>query len=125
MNQKDPLLRLSGIIKRFGNLIANDNIDLELNRGEILALLGENGAGKTTLMNILFGHYVADQGTIEIDGVPLTPGSPKESLQAGLGMVHQHFTLADNMTVALHASVQYKLRHLIFDLRNPHPSAQG
>lgn len=99
MNLKSPLLRLSGITKTFGNLVANDNIDLELNRGEILALLGENGAGKTTLMNILFGHYVSDQGAIEIDGAPLTPGSPKESLQAGLGMVHQHFTLAGNMTV--------------------------
>lgn len=99
MNPEYPLLRLGGITKKFGNLVANDNIDLELNRGEILALLGENGAGKTTLMNILFGHYVSDQGTIEINGSPLTPGSPKESLQAGLGMVHQHFTLADNMTV--------------------------
>lgn len=99
MNQEAPLLRLSGVTKTFGKLTANDNIDLELNRGEILALLGENGAGKTTLMNILFGHYVSDQGSIEINGSPLTPGSPKESLQAGLGMVHQHFTLADNMTV--------------------------
>ncbi|BHH82000.1 ABC transporter ATP-binding protein [Desulforhopalus sp. 52FAK] len=99
MNQNPPLLRLSGISKSFGKLTANDNIDLELNRGEILALLGENGAGKTTLMNILFGHYVSDQGSIEINGKPLTPGSPRESLEAGLGMVHQHFTLADNMTV--------------------------
>lgn len=94
-----PLLRLQGITKKFGSLLANDAIDLELERGEILALLGENGAGKTTLMNILFGHYVADQGTIQIDGIPLPPGSPRAALQARLGMVHQHFTLADNMTV--------------------------
>lgn len=99
MISERPLLSLKAITKTFGTLVANDNIDLELNRGEILALLGENGAGKTTLMNILFGHYLADQGTIEINGSPLSPGSPKEALQAGLGMVHQHFTLADNMTV--------------------------
>ncbi len=99
MNSTKPLLSLKNITKTFGPLVANDSIDLDLHRGEILALLGENGAGKTTLMNILFGHYVADEGTIEIDGAPLTPGSPKESLQAKLGMVHQHFTLADNMTV--------------------------
>lgn len=93
------LLNLQNITKSFGSLVANDSINLTLKSGEILALLGENGAGKTTLMNILFGHYVADQGEIHIDGKPLPAGSPKESLRAGLGMVHQHFTLADNMTV--------------------------
>ena len=60
------VLKLAGIGKRFGALVANDAIDLELRRGEILALLGENGAGKTTLMNILFGHYVADEGSISV-----------------------------------------------------------
>jgi general nucleoside transport system ATP-binding protein len=94
-----PLLSLKNISKRFGSLVANDAINLDLHRGEILALLGENGAGKTTLMNVLFGHYVAEEGRIEIDGRPLASGSPKEALKAGLGMVHQHFTLADNMTV--------------------------
>ena len=94
-----PLLSLKSISKRFGSLVANDAINLDLHRGEILALLGENGAGKTTLMNVLFGHYVAEEGSIEIDGRPLVSGSPKEALKAGLGMVHQHFTLADNMTV--------------------------
>jgi ABC-type uncharacterized transport system ATPase subunit len=64
-----------------------------------VALLGENGAGKTTLMNILFGHYVADEGTVEVFGKPLPPGDPRAALNAGVGMVHQHFTLADNMTV--------------------------
>ncbi|MFD1881762.1 ABC transporter ATP-binding protein [Paracoccus pacificus] len=94
-----PALRLRGITKRFGPLVANDDIDLDLNRGEILALLGENGAGKTTLMNILFGQYTADQGGIEVDGQPLPPGNPRAALAAGLGMVHQHFTLAENLTV--------------------------
>ena len=65
----------------------------------MIALLGENGAGKTTLMNILFGHYVADAGTVEVDGRPLPPGNPRAALEAGVGMVHQHFTLADNLTV--------------------------
>ena len=71
----------------------------ELARGEVVALLGENGAGKTTLMNILFGHYVADEGTVEAFGKPLPPGDPRAALEAGIGMVHQHFTLADNLTV--------------------------
>jgi simple sugar transport system ATP-binding protein len=98
------VLTLAGIGKRFGALVANDAIDLELRRGEILALLGENGAGKTTLMNILFGHYVADEGTIDVAGrdgtlAPLTPGSPQAALDAGIGMVHQHFALAESLTV--------------------------
>ena len=95
----DVVLRLSGITKRFGPLLANDAISLDLHRGEVLALLGENGAGKTTLMNILFGHYVADEGSIEAFGETLPPRSPKAALARGIGMVHQHFTLADNLTV--------------------------
>ena len=94
-----PILRLRGISKRFGPLVANDAVSLELDRGEVLALLGENGAGKSTLVSILFGHYVADAGTIEVDGRPLPPGQPRAALAAGIGMVHQHFTLADNLGV--------------------------
>jgi len=92
-------LRLQGITKRFGSLTANDDISLQLAEGEVLALLGENGAGKSTLVSILFGHYVADAGSIEVHGEPLPPGRPDAALAAGVGMVHQHFTLADNMTV--------------------------
>jgi ABC-type uncharacterized transport system ATPase subunit len=95
----DTVLRLTGISKRFGALVANDRISLALARGEVLALLGENGAGKSTLVSILFGHYVADAGSIEVFGQPLPPGQPKAALAAGIGMVHQHFTLADNLSV--------------------------
>jgi len=96
-------LALRGISKRFGSLLANDSVDLEVRRGEVVALLGENGAGKTTLMNILFGHYTADSGDVRVagpDGVlrDLPPGSPAAALAAGIGMVHQHFTLAENLS---------------------------
>lgn len=97
--RSDPVLRLKSIRKIFGSLIANDDISIDLSRGEVLALLGENGAGKTTLMNILFGHYVADGGSIEAFGKTLPGGSPRAAIDAGIGMVHQHFTLAENLTV--------------------------
>jgi len=93
------LLRLAGISKAFGALRANDGISLELRRGEVLALLGENGAGKSTLVSILFGHYVADAGTIAVEGRLLPAGDTRAALAAGIGMVHQHFTLADNLSV--------------------------
>jgi len=96
---REVVLRLTGITKRYGKLVANKDIGFALHEGEVLALLGENGAGKTTLMNILFGHYTADSGSVEVFGQALPPGSPSASLAAGLGMVHQHFTLAENMTV--------------------------
>src|SRR4051794_5617720 len=94
-----PVLRLDRITKRFGPLVANDQVSLELHAGEVLALLGENGAGKSTLVSILFGHYSADEGTIEAFGKTLPPGDPRAALAAGIGMVHQHFTLADNLSV--------------------------
>jgi len=97
--EQETVLLLSGISKRFGTLQANDGISLTLQAGEVLALLGENGAGKSTLVSILFGHYVADAGSIEVFGQPLPPGNPAAALAAGIGMVHQHFTLADNLSV--------------------------
>ena len=83
-------------------MVANDKVDLELHEGEVLALLGENGAGKTTLMNMLFGHYMPDDGDVDVVDaqgqlVPLTLGHPQAALAAGIGMVHQHFTLAENL----------------------------
>ncbi len=97
------VLQITGVTKRFGALTANEDVSLTLHRGDVVALLGENGAGKTTLMNILFGHYVADEGEIQVANEAgalehLAPGSPQAALDAGIGMVHQHFTLAENLT---------------------------
>jgi general nucleoside transport system ATP-binding protein len=93
------VLSMQGITKRFGSLVANNNISLDLARGEVLALLGENGAGKSTLMSILFGHYVADEGAIRVFDQTLPPGDTQAALRAGVGMVHQHFALAENLSV--------------------------
>ena len=94
-----PLLKVAGVSKSFGALKANRNICFEVARGEVLAILGENGAGKTTLMNIIFGHYLADIGVVEFKGSALRAGDPRAAIEAGIGMVHQHFTLAENLTV--------------------------
>ncbi len=93
------VLELSGITKRFPGVLANDNVDITLNKGEILALLGENGAGKTTLMNILYGLYKPDQGTIRVNGKEVTIKGPTDAIAQGIGMVHQHFMLIPVMTV--------------------------
>jgi general nucleoside transport system ATP-binding protein len=93
-------LELRGITKRFGSLVANDAIDLELRRGEIHALLGENGAGKSTLMNVLYGLLQPDEGEIHLDGEPVKIDSARRAIGLGIGMVHQHFMLVPVMTVA-------------------------
>jgi simple sugar transport system ATP-binding protein len=93
-------MELRGITKRFGGLVANDSIDLDIRPGEIHCLLGENGAGKSTLMNVLYGLLQPDEGQILIDGTPHVSRDPKEAMAAGIGMVHQHFMLVDVFTVA-------------------------
>jgi general nucleoside transport system ATP-binding protein len=93
------VLELSGITKRFPGVLANDNIDIKLREGKILALLGENGAGKTTLMNILYGLYKPDEGRILVDGKEVEIESPNDAIARGIGMVHQHFMLVPVMTV--------------------------
>ncbi len=93
-------LELRGITKQFPTVLANDDVNLTVEPGEIVALLGENGAGKTTLMNVLFGLYSPDAGEVVIDGEPLELGSPGASIEAGVGMVHQHFMLVPVFTVA-------------------------
>jgi len=94
-----PLLAMRGIVKRFGTVAACDGVDLTLRAGDVLGLLGENGAGKTSLMNVLFGAYAADAGTIEVEGRPVAIRNSADALSCGIGMVHQHFELVPRHTV--------------------------
>jgi simple sugar transport system ATP-binding protein len=95
----DIAVQLRGITKTFPGVRANYDIDISVRRGTVHAIVGENGAGKSTLMKTLYGMHRPDEGTIEIDGVPVTMRSPSDAIARGVGMVHQHFQLADNLTV--------------------------
>ena len=99
MSERTPVLEVRGITKRFPGVLANDNINLTLCKGEVLGLLGENGAGKSTLMNMIYGLYTPDEGEILINGRPVEIAGPKDAIEHGIGMVHQHFQLVDVLTV--------------------------
>ena len=90
-----PAIELQHISKAFGGKVANKNVNLTVNRGEILSILGENGSGKTTLMNIIAGIYFPDEGRIFIDGNEVVIRSPKDAFKYKIGMIHQHFKLVD------------------------------
>ncbi len=106
-----PVLELRGITKRFPGVLANDQIDFDLQRGEVHALLGENGAGKSTLMSILYGLYTADSGEILMGGQPIAISSPKDAIELGIGMVHQHFMLIPVMTVTENIVLAQEPKH--------------
>ena len=93
-------IELKNITKRFGEVVANDSVDLSVKHGEILSVLGENGSGKTTLMNMISGIYFPDEGQIFVDGEEVSICSPKDSFALGIGMIHQHFKLVDVLTAA-------------------------
>jgi general nucleoside transport system ATP-binding protein len=111
VDDRQPVLELRGITKRFPGVLANDHIDFDLGRNEVHALLGENGAGKSTLMNVLYGLYTPDEGEIRIKGEPLRMRSPKDAIDHGIGMVHQHFMLIPVMTVAENIVLANEPRH--------------
>ncbi|MFC4990164.1 ABC transporter ATP-binding protein [Saliphagus infecundisoli] len=98
--ESDLAVHLDGITKRFSDVVANDDVDLRVERGSVHALLGENGAGKTTLMNVLYGLYEPDEGRVVVDGRERGFDRPRDAIDAGIGMIHQHFMLVDTMTVA-------------------------
>ncbi len=93
-------VHLDGITKRFPGVVANDNVDLTIEPGSIHALLGENGAGKTTLMNVLYGLYEPTEGRVVVDGQPCEFDSPRDAIENGIGMIHQHFMLVDTLSIA-------------------------
>ena len=98
MAQNEYAIECRGITKTFGTVVANDNVNLDVRYGEILALLGENGSGKTTLMNMLSGIYHPDKGTIRVAGQDVSIHTPEDSMALGIGMIYQHFKLVDVFT---------------------------
>ncbi len=115
--EKTPILEMTGITIRFPGVLANDNVDLDLFPGEVLALLGENGAGKSTLMNVLAGLYRADKGRIFIKGKEADINSPKDAMAYGIGMVHQNFKLVQTMTVAENVILGLDSEDFVLDLK--------
>jgi ABC-type uncharacterized transport system ATPase subunit len=119
-----PILELKGITKRFPGVLANDNMNLTLNKGEIHALLGENGAGKSTLMNILYGLYDPDEGEIFVNNEKINVSSPRDAIARGIGMVHQHFMLVPVFTVTENVMLGDETTHLGGFLDRKSPAAR-
>lgn len=115
--QTVPAVEMRGITKRFPGVLANDHVDLVVQRGEVHALLGQNGAGKTTLMNILAGLYMADEGEIFVHGKRVTFRSPKDAIAAGIGVIHQHFRLVEVFTVAENVTLGEAYPRIRLDLQ--------
>ena len=114
MEDRITSLQMKNITKRFPGLLALNKVNLEVNQGEILALVGENGAGKTTLMNVLMGLYTPDEGQILINGKEMKFRGPEDAFKAGLGMVHQQYMLVPNMTVLENIALGYKKAHKFY-----------
>mgnify|MGYP004483924775 CR=1 FL=1 len=114
MEQRTAAVSVRNVTKRFGPVLANDKVCLDIYRGEILALLGENGSGKTTLMNMLSGIYFPDSGQIFVDGKEVVIRSPKDSFNLGIGMIHQHFKLVDIFTAAENIIIRFSSPKTIF-----------
>ena len=121
--EKPIAFEMKGITKTFGSVVANNNVDLTVYRGEILAILGENGCGKTTLMNMIAGIYCPDAGTITIGGEVVSIRSPKDAFLHGVGMIHQHFKLVDlfiaaeNITLGINDGERYDIRKVSSDVQ--------
>ncbi len=99
MDEGQIVIEMREIVKKFGDFVANDHINLKLHKGEVLAILGENGAGKSTLMNVLYGMYRPTEGQILVNGQPVSIDNPEKAIELGIGMVHQHFMLVQPFTV--------------------------
>ena len=112
-------IELRNLSKRFGKIVANDQVSMNVRCGEILSVLGENGSGKTTLMNMIAGIYFPDEGQIFVNGQEVTIRSPKDAFELGIGMIHQHFklidvlTAAENIVLGLPGSLRLDLREVV------------
>ncbi len=120
--EQENAIELKNVTKRFGEVVANDNVNLTVRKGEILSILGENGSGKTTLMNMLSGIYFPDEGQIFINGKEVTIRSPKDSFMLGIGMIHQHFklinilTAAENIILGLPGEERLKMNQVVSEI---------
>jgi simple sugar transport system ATP-binding protein len=126
-----PIVETRAVSKSFGDVRAVDRVSLAVAPGVVHAIIGENGAGKTTLMRLLYGMYEPDEGTILVDGVPHTIRHPRDAIQLGIGMVHQHFMLVPSLTVADNVALgRVPRRGLQYDVARaradgPHPGPVG